>query len=159
MARGVTIAARLRELFLDGRWIANTNYTEQLTGLSWEYATQQVSHLNTIAALTFHINYYLDGLLKAFAHNKLEIRDQYSFDVPVINSQDGWDKLVKELLRNATEFASLVERMNDARFDEAFIEEKYGTVLRNVEGVLEHSYYHFGQIVIIRKMILEGSER
>lgn len=34
-----------------------------------------------------------------------------------------------------------------------FVMEKYGTYLRNLEGVIEHSYYHLGQIAIIKKQI------
>jgi hypothetical protein len=45
--------------------------------------------------------------------------------------------------------------MKDAIFDEPFVDEKYGTLLRNIEGVIEHSYYHLGQIALIRKMITQ----
>jgi hypothetical protein len=37
-----------------------------------------------------------------------------------------------------------------------FVDEKYGTYLRNIEAMIEHSYYHLGQIVLIRK-ILSGN--
>ena len=30
------------------------------------------------------------------------------------------------------------------------------TYLRNIEGVIEHSYYHLGQISLIRKLILKN---
>jgi hypothetical protein len=33
-------------------------------------------------------------------------------------------------------------------------DEQYGTWQRNLEAVIEHSYYHLGQIILIRKMIL-----
>lgn len=48
--------------------------------------------------------------------------------------------------------------MEDRIFDQPFIDEKYGTVLRNIEGVIEHSYYHLGQISLIRKMILNDTK-
>jgi len=35
----------------------------------------------SIAALTFHINYYVAGVLNVFQGGKLEIRDKYSFDM------------------------------------------------------------------------------
>jgi hypothetical protein len=46
--------------------------------------------------------------------------------------------------------------MEDYIFDKPFIDEKYGTFLRNIEGVIEHSYYHLGQISLIRKMITQN---
>ncbi len=59
MNRSQFIAKRLSEVYLDGHWVANTNYKEQLSSLHWQQATQQVGPLNTIALLTYHINYYL----------------------------------------------------------------------------------------------------
>ena len=53
------IATRLKEVLLDGKWIANTNFKEQIESVTWQEATQKVENLNTIALLTFHINYYL----------------------------------------------------------------------------------------------------
>ncbi len=154
MTRNLLIASRLREVLLNGHWIANTNYKEQLLSVNWQQATQKVDNLNTIAALTYHINYYLAGLLSAFENGKLEIRDKYSFDVPPINSASEWNKLVTDFLHNSEKFADRVEQMDDNIFDQPFIDEKYGTFLRNIEGVIEHSYYHLGQISLIKKMIM-----
>jgi hypothetical protein len=49
MSRNTTIANRLREVLLNGHWIANTNYQQQLQNTHWRQATQQVGSLNTIA--------------------------------------------------------------------------------------------------------------
>lgn len=156
MKRNETLADRLREVLLDGHWIANTNYKKQIQRITWEEATQKIGTLNTIAALTFHINYYLAGLLSAFEKGKLEISDKYSFDLPPIQSASDWNQMVTEFLTNAEKFVTTVAQMNDAHFDEPFIDEKYGTLLRNIEGVIEHSYYHLGQVSLINKMIQES---
>lgn len=155
MTRNLTLASRIREVFLHGRWIANTNFKDQLENLNWQQATRQVGSINTIAALTYHIDYYLAGLLNAFEKGKLEISDKFSFDLPPINSEADWNKLVSEFLLHATLFADRVEQMDDAQFDKPFIDEKYGNYLRNIEGVIEHSYYHLGQISLIKKMVTE----
>lgn len=153
MTRNKTIASRLREVLLNGHWIANTNVKEQIQSINWQQATQRIDNLNTIAALTFHLNYYLAGLINAFENGKLEISDKYSFDLPPITSETAWNKLVSEFIANSEKFAKIVEQMEEDAFDKPFIDEKYGTVLRNIEGVIEHSYYHLGQISLIRKMI------
>lgn len=153
MKRNLTLASRLKEVLLDGTWIANTNYKAQITSVNWQQATQKVGDLNTVAGLTYHINYYLSGLLSAFETRKLEISDKYSFDLPPISSQASWDKLVSDFLNNAQQFVNWVEQMDDSVLDQPFIDERYGTLLRNIEGVIEHSYYHLGQISLIKKMI------
>jgi len=147
------LARRLREVFLDGRWIANTNYREQLEGLTLEAATKKVGTLNTIAALTYHINYYLAGLLHVFATGRLEIHDRYSFDLPPLSTGEEWRRLAEGLLENAEAFAAAVEGMEAAALGEPFVEEKYGSWQRNIEAVIEHSYYHLGQVVLLRKWI------
>lgn len=154
MGGSIILAGRLREVFLNGFWIANTNYQEQLRDLTWQQATQKVGSLNTIAALTFHINYYLKGFLAAFKSGKLEIHDKYSFDIPPTNSEIEWNKLVSDFLANSEAFIQKVEGMNNEDLEKPFFEEKYGSFFRNIEGVIEHSYYHLGQISLIRKIIV-----
>jgi len=62
-------------------------------------------------------------------------------------------------LNNAEKFANKVEQMEDTTFDKPFIEQKYGTYYRNIEAQIEHSYYHLGQISLIRKMILNKDNK
>lgn len=147
------LSARIREVLLDGRWIANTNFKDQVQTTNWQQANRSVGSLNTIAVLVYHINYYLAGLLHAFENGKLEIHDKYSFDLPSIKDQEDWEILVKDFLNNAERFALAVEQMDATLLTMPFIDEKYGNYQRNIEGVIEHSYYHLGQVVILKKMI------
>ena len=154
MKRSEFLAARLQEVLLNGHWIANTNYKEQLLDVNRKQATQKVGSLNTIAALTFHINYYLEGMLLVFNGGKLAMSDKFSFDLPAIKTETDWNNLVKDFLNNAEQFIQHVEKFSDHMLDEPFADEKYGTYLRNIEGVIEHSYYHLGQISLLKKMII-----
>lgn len=153
MKRTVFIANRIREVLLNGTWIANTNFKDQLDKISWQEAIQKVETLNSIAALTFHINYYLAGLIEAFEKGTLNISDKYSFDAPPINSEKDWIDLKENFLKNAEEFAKRIEQMPDETLEEPFIDPKYGNYERNLEAMIEHSYYHLGQISLIRKLM------
>ncbi len=152
--RNIFIANRLREVLLNGKWIANTNFKEQIDSVTWQQATLQFGDLNTIAKLTFHINYYLEGVLHVLNGGPLEIRDQYSFDLPEIKTEADWLQLVTTFTRSATLFADKVETIPDEMFDQVFVEEKYSTYIRNFEGIIEHAYYHLGQVVLIRKLVV-----
>jgi uncharacterized damage-inducible protein DinB len=147
-------ANRFREVILSGTWVANTNFQDQISSLTWEQATTRVGSLNTIAALTFHINYYIEGVLKVFEGGSLDIKDKYSFKVPPIESQKDWETLMNNMWSNSEKFAQLVELMPDSKLDEIFVDEKYGTYQRNIDGMIEHSYYHLGQVSLIKKMII-----
>lgn len=157
MENSKQIANRFREVLLDGTWIANTNYKDQLSDVTWTQAIHKIGSLNTIAALTYHINYYIRGVLNVFEGGELEIRDKYSFDLPPIESAEDWEKLRNDTTTNAEKFASHLERTPDEKWEEVFVDEKYGTYRRNIEGMIEHSYYHLGQISLIKKMLQEQS--
>ncbi len=154
MSTVLQLAKRFREVLLDGLWIANTNFKDQLSDVTWEQAVAKVGSLNTIAMLTFHIDYYIAGLIDVFEGGDLEIRDRYSFNLPPVESRQQWEILVNKLLSDAEQFASLLEQMPDAKMNEAFVDEKYGTYLRNIDGMIEHAYYHLGQITLIKKLLI-----
>ncbi|WP_299314688.1 DinB family protein [uncultured Aquimarina sp.] len=158
MTKSELIANRLREVLLNGTWIANTNYKQQIESMTWQQANQKIETLNTIAILTYHINYYLGGILNVFIGGKLEIKDKFSFDMPPVTSETDWKNLIGEFLTNAEEFILQIEKMDDQKLDEIFVDQKYGTYLRNIEGFIEHSYYHLGQISLIKKLITENNE-
>jgi len=148
------LAKRFREVLLDGLWIANTNFKDQLSTVTFEQATTKVGSLNTIAMLTFHIDYYIAGLINVFEGGDLKIRDQYSFDLPPMESQEQWEDLLNKLWTDSERFASLLEKMPDSKMNEVFVDEKYGTYLRNIDGMIEHAYYHLGQITLIKKLLI-----
>ncbi|PRY89898.1 DUF1572 domain-containing protein [Mongoliibacter ruber] len=153
MERNKELANRLNEVLLNGAWIANTNFKMEIESLTWLQATKKMGNLNSIAALTFHVNYYLGGIVNVFKGGALDIRDKYSFELPPIESASDWNKLIKDFLVNSEKFVEEVAKLPDSKLDEAFVDEKYGSYLRNIEGVIEHCYYHLGQIVLIKKMI------
>ncbi|SFO10244.1 Protein of unknown function [Paenimyroides ummariense] len=155
MSQSLQIANRFREVILNGTWIANTNFKDQLAGLNWKIATKKIDSLNTIAVLAQHIHYYVSGVLNVFNGGTLDIKDQFSFDFPPVESQEQWNLFLNRFWNDAEEFARKVEAMNDDKLNSVFVDEKYGTYHRNIEAMIEHSYYHLGQIVLIKKMLLQ----
>lgn len=153
MKSTVEIANRFREVILNGTWIANTNFKDQLENLDWKIAVSPVQNLNTIAALAQHIHYYINGINQVFKGGTLDIKDKFSFDFPSIHSQEQWNSFLTRFWNDAEEFASLVEQMPVEKLDEGFVEVQYGTYKRNIEAMIEHSYYHLGQIVLIKKQL------
>ncbi len=153
MKNTIEIANRFREVILNGTWIANTNFKDQLENLDWKIAITPVRNLNTIAVLAQHIHYYINGINNVFKGGTLDIKDQFSFDFPPISSQEDWEFFLNRFWNSAEEFASFVEQMSDEKLDQFFADEKYGTYRRNIDAMIEHSYYHLGQIVLIKKLL------
>jgi hypothetical protein len=147
------IAKRFREVILNGTWIANTNYKDQLNNLDWKIATTQFQSLNTIAILAQHIHYYIKGINNVFKGGTLDIKDKFSFDFPPIESQSDWNNFLSIFWTDAELFATLIEQMPDEKLQQVFTDEKYGTYYRNIDAMIEHAYYHLGQIVLIKKCL------
>ena len=152
MKRTHYLANRLQEVLLNGKWIANTNLKEQIENLHWETAIKKAGNLNSIALLVFHLNYYIKGIHHLFLTGKLEISDRFSFDMPEIKSEEDWKKLVSEILVNAERLVGLIREMEDEQLGDVFADEKYGNFERNIDGLIEHCYYHLGQLVILSKL-------
>ena len=153
MTRSQATAARFREVILDGTWVANTNFKAQLSGMGWEAAVVNFGTLNSVAALAQHIHYYIAGVKNVFEGGTLDIRDQFSFDFKPIGSQQEWDAFLERFWNDAEQFATLVEKMTEGQLDAVFTKAKYGTYQRNIDGMIEHSYYHLGQIVLLKKLL------
>ncbi|MCH2234730.1 MAG: DUF1572 family protein [Crocinitomicaceae bacterium] len=151
--KSTVLANRVQEVLLDGKWIANTNYKEQIFSVDFHLANQSIHNLNSIAILTYHINYYLKGLNECFKTGDLTIQDKFSFDMSPLKTEDQWHSLRKEFVSNAEIFVHHVKSMNPQKLDDVFVKEQYGTYSRNIEGMIEHAYYHLGQISLIKKLL------
>ena len=146
------IAKQFREVHFGGNWTA-VNLKESLSDVTWQEATQKVNSFNTIAALVFHINYYVSAVLKVMQGEQLKASDKYSFDLEPILSQEDWERLLFKTWKESELFASLIEQLPDEKLSEDIAEEKYGNYYRNLTGIIEHTHYHLGQIVLLKKMI------
>lgn len=146
------IAKNFREVHFGGNWTVS-NLKDQVADVSWQEATTKVHDLNTIAVLVFHINYFVGVALKVLQGGPLDGNDTLSFDHPAINSEADWKKMVDKALREAEEFASLVEKLPENKWTEPFVLEKYGNYYRNVAGIIEHTHYHLGQLALVKKLV------
>lgn len=153
MENAKQLASRFREVILNGTWVANTNFKQQLDGLSLTTATTSYHGLNSMAVLAQHIHYYIKGITQVFEGGNLEIKDKYSFDFAPLHSTSEWENFLTVFWNDAAAFADWVEQMTPEKLNAVFAEEKYGTYQRNIEGMIEHSYYHLGQIVLLKKLL------
>ena len=151
------IAKHLREIHFGGNW-TSSNLKEHLADVTWQQATTKVYSFNTIATLVYHINYYVDAVLKVLQGEALNAKDKYSFDHPPIHSQEDWERFLDKIWTDAENFANLIEQLPDHQLLEVFSDEKYGSYYRNLHGIIEHSHYHLGQIVLIKKILLQQTK-
>jgi hypothetical protein len=146
------MAKHIRDVHFGGNW-TDVNLKDTLADVTWQQATEKVNSLNTIAALVFHMNYYVSAVLKVLQGGPLDASDKFSFNLPPVQSQTDWEKMLDKTWSDAEKLASLVEQLPESRIAETFCDEKYGNYYRNIHGVVEHIHYHLGQISLIKKLL------
>ena len=156
MSLNTQMAQHLRDVHFGGNW-TSSNLKDNLADVSWQQATIRVGSLNSIAALVYHMNYFVNVVLKVMQGKPLDAHDKYSFDLPPIQSQEDWDRLLDKAWADADELARLIEQMPESKLWDDFADAKYGNYYRNLQGIIEHCHYHLGQVVVVKKMIAAGS--
>jgi hypothetical protein len=147
------IAKHLRDVHFGGNWTVS-NFKDHLKDVTWQQATTQIHSFNTLATLVFHVNYYVDKVIKVLEGGPLTGKDEESFALPPIHSQEDWGKLLDKMWAEAEVLAALIEQLPDSKLEENFTDGKYGTYYRNFAGIIEHFHYHLGQVVLIKKLVV-----
>jgi hypothetical protein len=147
------VATHFRNFYTGGNW-TDVNLKDSLDGVTWQQATTSIFSCNTIAALIYHMNYYVRVVTKVLQGHPLDGSDKYAFDVPAIDSAEDWEQLKNTVFSEAENFAKLIEQLPENKFEELFRGgEQYGNYYRNINGIIEHNHYHLGQIVLLKKIM------
>lgn len=148
------IAKQLRDVHFGGNWTASS-LKEKLADVTWQQAIKPVDSFHTIAALVYHVNYFVNATLQVLEGGPLDAKERLSFDHPSIASQEDWQRLLQKTWSDAEKLAQAIEQMPESRLWEDFVDEKYGNYYRCIHGPIEHCHYHLGQIALIKSMLAE----
>lgn len=156
MNLSVTLAKHLNGVFFGGNW-TSSNLKDQLSNVTLKEASFKVEKCNTILALTYHISYYIAGVLEVFKNKPLIIKDKYSYDHPKLKSEDEWQNMLNEIWSNTESLIKHIEQLTNEELWQDFTDAKYGSYYSNITGIIEHTHYHLGQIVLLKKLIKNPS--
>ncbi|EDP69979.1 hypothetical protein FBALC1_10617 [Flavobacteriales bacterium ALC-1] len=146
------LAKHIHQIYFGGNW-TEVNIKDTVSSISWEVAIKKMDNFNSILALTYHIHYFSKVQLRVLENGVLEGKDSESYDHPEITSQLDWEALHQSMWQDAERFTELIQQLPDTILDQPFTNDKYGTYATNLLGLIEHTHYHLGQIIIINKMI------
>lgn len=152
MTISTQVAQHLRGVFFGGNW-TSVHLQGSLNNISWQQAIMSVQDCNSIALLVYHMHYYVTAQLRVLQGLPLDAHDKYSFDMPAITCEADWQQLQSQCLQDAEALAALIDQLDDTVLTEDFTDAKYGSYYRNLHGLIEHTHYHLGQIVLLRKIL------
>jgi len=141
--------------YLGKNW-TEVDFKTVLSDVTLEEANRKIEPLNTIAAIVYHLDYYVTIVLKRLKGEMLPSNANNGFDIETFSSVEAWQGLVEAFYKHAEKFASHVRLMNEDQLLNDFQDKKYGNNIYNIQGTIEHAYYHMGQIVLLKKMIRSG---
>lgn len=146
------IANQFREFYFGVNWTF-VNLKDTLDSVDHRMALAKVRDFNTIATLAFHIMYYSKGVAQVLEGGPLEIKDKFSFDHPPIHHEKDWVMFKEQLWAHGEAFCKLVENVEESKLHEDIDKPIYGSLYRNLCGIIEHGHYHLGQIVMLKRII------
>ncbi len=146
------LAKDIHQVYFGGNW-TEVNIKTTVSNIDWKTATKKIEGFNSILALTYHIHYFLKVQLKVLEKGILDGKDSESYKHPHIASQAEWEALHTSMWKDAQHFTELLAQFPNTTLDQSFTNEKYGTYHANILGLIEHTHYHLGQIVILKKLV------
>ncbi|GAA0871149.1 hypothetical protein GCM10009117_02940 [Gangjinia marincola] len=157
METSAQLAHHLKTVFFGGNW-TSVNVKDVLYRIDYKVATSTLNGIHSIATLVYHIGYYVTAIRGVLERNELNAKDELSFDCPLIDSEKSWEDLKNSTLLQVEKLSILMAQFPSHRLSEDFIDSKYGSYYRNFLGLIEHTHYHLGQIVLIKKLVQQVGE-
>jgi hypothetical protein len=152
VARLALFAYQIEKVFFGKNWCGQS-YKNVLESINWQQAILQKTSSNSIATIAYHSCYYVQSILQVLHSNTLTTKDADSFLTPKITSAHDWQNLIDEACNNAQKVIMLLRQLPESTADASFANEKYGTIAENISGIIEHLYYHLGQIVLLKNTL------
>jgi len=145
------LSKNLRALYFGKNWTA-VDYQSVLADVTWEEASKSIQGCNSILTLVHHTMYYIKVQMPVLDGGQLVALDKESFEHVALESEADWESIKKDMFSIAESYAAKIEKLPGSILDQPFADEKYGSYYRNIQGVIEHSHYHLGQIVLLKKL-------
>lgn len=145
MSQSAFIASRVHALFFGPNW-TETSLSELIQNHTFaEFLNTEVG-TKSAAAVLFHIHYYQKAQLSVLQGGSLNAKDSESFDHPKWVNESDWLQFGSGVIDTGTELEATIVSLPESIWSEAFVKAEYGSYETNLIGMLEHSYYHFGQL-------------
>ncbi len=157
MTNGEHIAQHVRQFYKGKNWTW-VWFEEVMKDVDWKEATQSAGGFNSIAALVYHMHYYVRLQTHVLMGGLMEGYDMDPFNAPPVRNAEDWQAQQEQVYAEGEAFAQMIETFSDTRLEETFLEKRYGSIYRNLHGNIEHMHYHLGQIVLLKKMLRAGKQ-
>ena len=128
---------------------------EILQGITAEQATARpFDQAHSIWELGLHIAAWLRACRSRLEGDRTQLTDSEDWPAVTDTGDQAWADARKSIKQAQTELGSAISLLDDSRLDQPIIE-GMSSVYVTLQGVIQHSLYHAGQIAILKKTISE----
>ena len=146
------IAQHITEVFEGNNW-TDVNIKDTIDDIDYREATTVTkASYNTIAALLHHLSFYNDVVSMRLMGINPEIDEINGFNVPAIKNEHDWQLLKDAVFESAINLADSVRKFPEEKVNELTVT-GHSTYYKTLHGIAEHTHYHLGQIVLIKKLV------
>jgi len=142
------IIDQIEQLHNNNNW-AGLNLYEMLNGITDNSANLKLPNFNhTIHQIARHL--VTDFVvIKRLQGIDYKLKDEEIW-MPEINCK--WADTVNAIKENKNEIIRILHNLSDESLDKPILKNQ-SSVYKNLHGYIQHSYYHFGQIALMKKFI------
>ncbi|MEP6514166.1 MAG: DinB family protein [Parafilimonas sp.] len=146
------LAQHILETFEGNNW-TDVNIKATLQDVTCkEAATVIAATQNSIAALTYHLQFYNEIVLERLKGNSPAIDDTNGFNVVQPTSEEEWKALQNQCSQSFHALSDAVKLIPDEKLWQ-LAPNSENTFYKTLHGIAEHAHYHLGQIVLLKKVI------
>ena len=148
-----TLSANILKVFEGNNW-TEVSVSGVLSGISFQQAnTVTAASKNTIAGLAHHLLYWNNVIMQRMQGEDPSIPDSNGFDVGELTSEEEWQKLVAKLHQSFIDLSNTMRNFPEDRLKD-FTKIGKSTIENNLYGIIEHAYYHLGQMMILKNLLM-----
>ena len=148
------IAGHITAVHEGGNW-TEVNIKDTLANVGYkEASTVTKASYNTIAALLHHLSFYNGIVMQRLSGANPVISEANGFDMPPVKNEEDWIKLKERNLESAQQLTEAVRHFPEERLNE-LTATGHATHYKTLHGIVEHAHYHLGQIVLLKKLIMQ----
>jgi len=148
------IADQLKRAFYGDAW-HGPSVREALEGVTAEIAfARPLPNAHTIWELVHHIAAWADIVRRRIERENVKVTGELDFPPVTDPSETGWQQSLKRLETAESELRKTALQIPESRLEEPAVEGG-SLVYVQLHGVVQHSLYHAGQIVLLKKALLE----
>lgn len=146
------ISIQVKEAYEGNSW-SDVCVKDILEDIQFDEAiTVTVASPNSIASLLYHIMFYNRAICQRLSGEEPYINDANGFDLPLLRDEIEWKQLQVDAMDAARALSDAIRKFPQEKLFEENPVGK-GTFYKKFHGVIEHNYYHLGQILILKKLI------